>query len=406
MRPKPHSLKKILPILTLLAFACTPSGQDDIPPAFISTFDEHLDMGAEGVPGTIKITRMLLTMDSVPWAEGEEVLFLYKGDAESVEWRGDFNRWGQAFSAKGRQIRGTDKWYYRTSFPEDARVDYQIVLNDSEWKRDPANPYTQRGGGEIKNSVLKMPEWEESEFTKEPNQPGETSEPILIFSSDLNHGVNYTIHKTPGFDDAEIRCILYATDGQEYGHPEIGALTHTADNLAEAGYIHPIKLVLVDPRYPETSDNRRLQYFLNHDPYLNFFTGDLIRVVEENSGSSETHRILLGTSAGGVFAANAGYHHPELFPHLIIQSPAVWLMPELVKMWQSVSSQATKRNIFISYGTFFDDQENAAKLAEAIKSVNENTSVITVNEGHSWGNWRNHLDQALVHVCGGAALQY
>src|SRR5690349_11946711 len=77
--------------------------------------------------------------EAVPFVVHDSVAFLYKGDAKSVMWMGDFNQWGnnKDFNNKGTRIKGTDLWILKASFPADARLDYKIVIDESTWILDP-----------------------------------------------------------------------------------------------------------------------------------------------------------------------------------------------------------------------------------------------------------------------------
>lgn len=94
----------------------------------------------------------------VPYAQGDQVAFLYRGVATSVSFPGDANGWsGTAFRAT--QLAGTDLWTYETRLPTDARVDYKIITGGSSWNLDPANPL-QMWSGFGPNSELRMPAYE------------------------------------------------------------------------------------------------------------------------------------------------------------------------------------------------------------------------------------------------------
>src|SRR5687768_12966902 len=81
----------------------------------------------------------LIESESLPLIEHDSVAFLYRGEAKSVVWMGDFNGWGydKTFTNKGTRIPGTDIWILKASFPMDARLDYKIVVNESNWMLDP-----------------------------------------------------------------------------------------------------------------------------------------------------------------------------------------------------------------------------------------------------------------------------
>jgi hypothetical protein len=66
----------------------------------------------------------LSAANQIPIIAEDSVYFMFKGQAKSVEWIGDFNGWGyqKDFQNKGTQLNNTDIWILKTSFPKDARL--------------------------------------------------------------------------------------------------------------------------------------------------------------------------------------------------------------------------------------------------------------------------------------------
>jgi hypothetical protein len=81
----------------------------------------------------------LRTAFKIPLIIEDSVYFLYRGEAKTVEWMGDFNGWGykKEFNNKGKKIPGTNIWYLNASFPLDARLDYKILIDGNSWILDP-----------------------------------------------------------------------------------------------------------------------------------------------------------------------------------------------------------------------------------------------------------------------------
>lgn len=70
----------------------------------------------------------------IPFAINDSVMFLYKGTEQNnaVSWAGDFNWWSATQNAaKVKMVRlGSSKiFYYTTTFPTDARLDYKVVVD-------------------------------------------------------------------------------------------------------------------------------------------------------------------------------------------------------------------------------------------------------------------------------------
>src|SRR5690554_7795172 len=82
---------------------------------------------------------------------------MYRSNANSVSWNGDFNNWGAFEILKPEKIEGTDLWIGKTRFASDARLDYKIV-EGSNWILDPNNLH-QQWSGFGPNSELRMPDY-------------------------------------------------------------------------------------------------------------------------------------------------------------------------------------------------------------------------------------------------------
>jgi len=87
---------------------------------------------------------------------GDSVAFLYRGEAKTVSWAGDFNGWHPAQPGYAGTRSGlANIWIAVQKFPPDARIDYKIVVDD-KWILDPDNPSIQ-WSGMGPNSELRMP---------------------------------------------------------------------------------------------------------------------------------------------------------------------------------------------------------------------------------------------------------
>jgi hypothetical protein len=115
----------------------------------------------------------LVDNQQIPLVIGQTVIFLYRGEAVRVEWRGDFNYWRSTGSTRGEQQGDTDLWMMTQEFPLDARLDYKIVLDSVNWILDPHNPLQQMGSLGM-NSELRMPDYVPS--------------PYVVYRDDIEHG--------------------------------------------------------------------------------------------------------------------------------------------------------------------------------------------------------------------------
>jgi enterochelin esterase-like enzyme len=339
----------------------------------------------------------------IPLTAGDSVAFLYKGEARQVSWMGDFNGWGydKTFRNKGVRIAGTDIWVLELSFPADARLDYKIIVDD-QWILDPNNPHTQWSGvgGGSPNSELRMPRWKIDPLRSTiPTTRGKLSSDVLINSKELNYQVTYRLYIPHGFEPGTADTpILYVTDGYEYIHDEMGSMTLMLDNLIALGKIRPLIAVFVDHREPiNRSNNRRMQELAMNPQFLKFFVTELIPKVEGDLklSVSPAARGILGTSMGGLNAAYFGFSRPDIFGLAGIQSPAFWIKPEIYTICDNPEKPPVK--VFLTTGLINDSGEGSEKMKTILEKNACTFQYKEVNQGHSWGHWKDLLDDILIY---------
>jgi len=348
----------------------------------------------------------LVSQGNIPFVIEDSVAFLYRGEATSVMWMGDFNGSGydKKFPNKGTRVPGTAIWILKASFPADARLDYKILLDETTWVLDPENPHQQWSGvgGGTPNSELRMPRWKEDPIT----QPmpaifhGRVIRDLLIKSDYLGYQVSYSIYLPPGFNPSarDVYPVIYVTDGYEYLHEHMGNMPTILDNLIHLQKIRPVIGVFIDHREPvNRSNNRRMQELALNERYLNFITRELIPKVEGQYpiSTDAKNRAILGTSMGGLTAAFFAFSKPDVFGLAGIQSPAFWFRPEIYTLCDSPENPPVK--IFMTTGVIHDTQEGALKMRSILDKNTCNYQFTEVNQGHSWGNWRDLIDDILIY---------
>jgi len=356
-----------------------------------------------------RIFNALASASKIPLVAEDSVAFLYKGDATSVIWVGDFNDWGgdRNFKNNGKKIPGTNIWMLKAAFPADARLDYKIVVDGSNWLLDPSNTNQQWSGvgGGSPNSELRMPRWQPDPIT-EPIPAifhGRLVKDILMDSKVLGYQVTYSVYLPPNYrpSGTEVFPIIYVTDGYEYLHEELGNMTTILDNLIHLQKIKPVMAVFIDQREPiNRSNNRRMQELAMNETYLNFVTSELIPKVEgEYDVSSDPHdRAIIGASLGGLTAAFFAFSKPEIFGMAGIQSPAFWFRPEIFTFCESPEKPPVK--IYMTVGTVHDRMEGARKMKSILEKNTCTYQYQEVHQGHSWGNWRDLIDDMLIYFFG------
>ncbi|MFU8861525.1 MAG: alpha/beta hydrolase-fold protein [Cyclonatronaceae bacterium] len=350
-----------------------------------------------------ELYRELRAEGHIPFTEQERVLFLYKGDADRVQWRGDFNRWGNGDeqAGSGTRIGGSDMWYYELDLPCDARVDYKIVLNGSDWIIDPANSALQWGGAGP-NSELAMPCYDVPQETIERYdiERGTLSPPYTYLSSELGYEVTFYIYFPQEYRETSAYPVVYVTDGHEYADDNMGKMVTVLDNAIADSLIPPVMAVFIDPRDPYTGENRRQDEFVMNRRYAAFLAGELVPGIDDMFATSayDGDRALMGTSLGGINTAYTVLNFSQTFGRAVIHSPAFWMAPELLDAYRNSTRRPV--SMYISAGTINDGLEQAAEFRDILSKNVWHMRFEEVNQGHSWGQWKGQILPALIFFWG------
>jgi len=358
----------------------------------------------------------------IPFVDGGHVVFLFRGEAEGVEWRGDFTGWD--WGLRGRRIAATDLWAADASLPEDARIEYQVVRNGTEWVLDPANPVRQMGGFGP-NSVLTMPGFASTDFTAP--HPGVASGTLTGDISFESRAMGYAIDVrvyTPAVPPGDAGYpVLYVTDGSDFWDPEMGAMTVVLDNLIGAGRIEPVMAVFADAWDPGHTENRRETEFLDRPvDYARFLAEELIPWADAAypTDPRRERRAIVGTSFGGIGAAFFSTLRSEAFGNVAMFSPAVRVLsapgqfggPErtaaLREMAALLEAEARacevgdcpsrgQRTVFTS-GLPDWDVGDLSGMAAMFAAAGLDHLYLRSAEGHTWGQWSGLTDEVLEYL--------
>lgn len=366
--------------------------------SFIDTIQTMSDAEADSLWNALRDEQM------IPFAEGDSVAFLWRGSASSVAVAGDHSGWRPQSMER---VGSLNIWMRVYRFPEAARIDYKLIV-DGNWILDPNNSHRQMSGFGY-NSELRMPEWTFPEETvRHADRPAGTVTDATVFSSDtLGYDVRYRVYTPPGYDTLDDLPVIYVTDGHEYVDPERGAVPVVMDNLTAEGRIEPALVVFVDPRRPGSGQNLREQQYVQNPDFAYFVAKELVPSIDAQyrTQPDRDHRIILGTSLGGLFATYLGLLHPEQFGRLAIQSPAYWVS-ENASYWSGRSIYAMVEDapdslfqIHLSTGTIGDAEDESRRMVGLMEERGFDVRFQTVPEGHSWGNWRALIDEmATFHL--------
>ncbi|MCX6226348.1 MAG: alpha/beta hydrolase-fold protein [Bacteroidia bacterium] len=395
---RPIVLISLLAVISVQAAICQPAGY---PYKSLAEFRKAADQignisdPAQRENQVKELWDKLKADNQIPFRLGDSVAFLYKGEANTVSWAGDFNDWKPAQPGNtGTKSGQSDIWIAVQKFPVDARLDYKIVVDD-KWILDPDNPYRQMSGMGP-NSELHMPGWKFPDETKlSPDViRGNLSDNILIKSEKLGYQVNYKVYTPYNYVSCESLPVIYVTDGQDYAEDEKGAMLVILDNLIYAGEIKPVIAVFLDPREPgNDKNNRRMQEYVCNQKYADFIGDELVPLIDK---SYKTHacpddRAILGTSLGGMNSAWFGAVRINDFHLLGIQSPAFnkTVLDRFARLdWLPF-------RVYMTTGVINDTQQQALEMKQILEKNKVDFVYREVNEGHSWGNWRALLGDML-----------
>ena len=391
-------MKNFLSLVTAFLIVFQAQGQNNFTVTVQSLYD---------TAHTSTLYQQLSVEKKIPFVIDDSVAFLFKGKATSVSWMGDFNGWGydKKFQNEGKKIPHTNIWILKASFPKNARLDYKIVLNSNNYILDPENLHQQWSGvgGGSPNSELRMPDWkEDAELQiKAEVAHGSVKNDILINSNVLGYQVMYSVYLPAAFETLGKLPVVYVTDGYEYMHPQMGNMITVLDNLIAEKKIVPLMAVFVDNREPvNRQNNRRMKELAMNSLYLDFFTKELIPEIEKNYPvtTEAKKRGIIGTSMGALTATYFAFSRPDVFGLAGIQSPAFWTKPQIYSLCSNPANPNMK--ISMTSGLINDTSKESRKMKEVLEASSCQYHYREVNEGHSWGNWRNLIDDVLIDLFG------
>jgi len=345
-----------------------------------------------------RITKLWDTLASVkriPWIQNDTIVFLHKSTATSVHIVGDMTSWSIKSDYQCKKIGTSSSWYLIKNYPTNARLDYKIVENNSNWKLDPMNPKRQLSGFGY-NSAFAMSAYDSSKYLKQrPNiAKGNLSEAKIISSAKLSRNVRYWVYMPADYENLSNLPSVYVLDGQEYKTEGMGSMVTVLDNLIADNLIEPVLTVFVDPVNPSTGTNQRVELFLNNPNYAAFFKDELVPFIDKTykTENNSAKRLILGTSYGGNCATYFGYLIPDVFKLIAPQSPA--FNSNVISLY-SQSNILNISKVFITTGVINDTETHANSLEQLLKTRQIEYNYVKVNEGHSWGNWSALLDDML-----------
>ena len=321
---------------------------------------------------------------SIPFIEQDTLVhFIFNSPSQSVAMAGDATGWRP--DKEFTSIAGCTFRYFTTSYPKEARLDYKLVINGTDWILDPGNPHV-CAAGFGPNSELRMPGCipaPESRY-----DPGISHGTILdttFYSSSLKNSRQVRIYLPPGYDTTTRNYpVVLFHDGPEY--ITLCKANNILDYLISHRLIEPVIALFVPPI------DRTEEYAGGQIEAFTFFiTDELMPVAEMRYRISKdpSKRSMIGASNGGNIALYIGIKKPASFGLIGAQSSNV--IPIIAKTLAKEPHLTLK--FYLDIGTY--DLVPLIPLVRHLKDVlaNKNYDVRYHEwpEGHSWGNWMGHL---------------
>jgi enterochelin esterase family protein len=369
----------------------------------------------------------LVDEPGVPAVFGDDVVFAYRGEAETVEWRGSFNRWSSPGLA-GSRIGETDLWIGYLDLPAASRIEYKIVVDGQRWLTDPANPATAYSGLTGANNVLALPGFTVTDESGERSgvTPGVLQGGLSLASRHLGYPVDYWVYTPAGYEELDQLPVLVVLDGNDFVDERMGALPRVLDNMIADGRIRPLIAVFTDAREPgEPRRNRREDEFLVHPvEHAAFIADELVPAID---GAYRTNpdpdaRGIAGASYGGLAATFVVASHPDVFHNLAAFSPSLWVVdsPEHVADEQQRAGAMRMRpvldtvtscggdagtpcvliRVFLGAGIPDWDVGDLSSLARVLERQGLALAFHEAREGHTWDQWRGLSDEMLAWLFG------
>ncbi len=286
-------------------------------------------------------------------------------------------------------LPGTNLWYLRKFLPPDSRMDYKIVVGES-WIFDPLNP-RQVTGGYATNSELVMPDFVDPvEIRTDPTIDHGIVLEMPIESAVYGETRNTTLYFPPGYsEDHEPYPVLYVLDGSDY--LQYGHMKNILDYCIAHEICEPMTAVFTNPV------DRMTEYWRD-ETFEEFFINELLPFSESQLNISEdpSEKLVMGASLGGVSSLYLVLNNSSRIANAAGQSSSLWI-EDAITVHEFSERQMENIHLYLSMGTF-EGEENLAlsrELQEILLQNGYNYQYREFHDGHSFGNWRTHIDEIL-----------
>jgi enterochelin esterase-like enzyme len=334
-----------------------------------------------------------------PLIEDSLVTFVYNGTVGlRATVPSDMNRWDTKAQEMTR-LGGTDLYYLSLAVPMDARIDYKFYV-DRLWMLDPLNPRTITGGfGD--NSEFSMPGYTQPPEIAEVFTAQRGTVDVHEYTSDILPSTRKIQVYVPFGSRPDTTGtaanrgpypVVFVQDGGEY--ITLASMVNVLDNTIRRGRIPPIIAVFIDPV------DRNYEYWLNAD-YERLLIEEIIPFirVRYDVSTRPDDTAIMGASLGGAISFMIAMNHPEIFGMCGSQSGAFEVDNGRL-LTRAEASPKQLVDFYLDCGRFGDLLSENRKMQAILTEKGYRIKYQEFNEGHSWGNWRAHIDDMLVFFWG------
>lgn len=360
-----------------------------------------------------RVTAALESQNYPLFESDSKVVLVYKDKAHTVSLLSDITGWTDPISYA--KLNGIDLFYLTLQLETDARIQYNLMV-DGKSICDPSNKFKcLHGLGDM--SELSMPKYklhpylEEFLYGEEGNFEGLKRHILPAGSLPYEHEV--FVYLPPKYDYKLKYPSIYFNDGPDY--IRFGLATYSLNRLINDGLMKPCIAVFVTPPnlHQPAEPNRSTEYGMNDD-YVNFFCDELASFIDFEYPTIKLpqERIVVGASYGGLISFYISFSRTEIFANSYSQSGYFsFSSDKMIKLFET--SQKKPINLYFDIGTY-EKKVGADFLPSSelnFTSANRRMKDILVkknydfvckefHDGHTWGNWRSGLIDALQYFLG------
>lgn len=325
-----------------------------------------------------------------PVIEDGTAWFAWEGDRPPAL-LGDFNGF-ETDLATVFQPAGLNLWAAGLDFVTDAYIEY-VFQQGRRRLLDPLNPRRTPNGVGQTNNFFYMPQGRPTLLTL--RQVGVRHGRLIRVDLDpeelLPGGSRQIMLYQPAGDQPCPLLVVY--DGEDYFRRV--KITTQVENLAAAGRIRPVALVMIPPHDP----SRTLEYACS-DITLAFLIHKVLPAARQRLRLSEPDTVpwgVLGASMGGLMALYTGLRLPQIFGRVLSQSGAYLSFGPPPIIYDLVQSQPTAPvRIWMDCGRYEQILlPGHSRMHDLLNGKGYDAAYRQFPAGHNYPAWRDDLHHGL-----------